>query len=201
MPVSRESGGPHILESLVYLIPALLVIAIAGVLLKTLKLKAPRTPELDAADETEAPETPSKTVTYTARTTLLSKAETQAFRLLYRKLNGIGYLCPKVRISDLISVTTPDAPNQRLKALSQLSQKHVDFAVMSASGKILFAVEVDDASHRAPKAIKRDQFVNEVFAKAKVPLFRGDLSELEQHAGLTAFIQTLIDARAAKQST
>lgn len=184
------------MEQMVYLIPALIVVAIAGTLLKLLKLK----PARSTGTKTAPPEALAIMPVYTSRKTLLTKAETQAFRMLHRKLQGTGYLCPKVRISDLISVQTPDAPRQRLKALSKLSQKHVDFAVMSASGSILFAIEVDDASHRAPKTMKRDQFVNDVFRQAGIPLFRGDLGELETHTELAKMIEALLDQREQRRS-
>ena len=187
------------MDQMIPIIAALILLSVAGLAWKIFRRR------LDAkanAAPKEAPEDGTDTsnvrVDYTSRDRLMTPAEAQAFRLLYRKLRGVGYLCPKVRIADLISVQTPDAPKQRLRELSKLSQKHVDFAVMSIKGDILCAVEVDDPSHRTPKTINRDQFVNSVFDAANIPLFRGDLSELDAHEGLDEFIKDQLAKRAAK---
>ncbi|MEM1037480.1 MAG: DUF2726 domain-containing protein [Pseudomonadota bacterium] len=189
------------MDQMIPIIAALILLSVAGLAWKIfrrrLEAKASTAPKGAPEDRTD---TSNVRVDYTSRETLMTPAEAQAFRLLYRRLKGIGYLCPKVRIADLISVQTPDAPKQRLRELSKLSQKHVDFAVISIRGDILCAVEIDDPSHRTPKTIKRDQFVNAVFEAADIALFRGDLAELDAHEGLDEFIKNQLAKRAAKKT-
>ena len=73
------------------------------------------------------------TVTYAPCKTLVTAPEQTAFQELRKSLNGRGYLCPKVRIADLIEVSSPDRRSWQI-AFNQISSKHVDFAVMSRAG-------------------------------------------------------------------
>lgn len=114
----------------------------------------------------------SEDVIYSSHEMLMSPAEAQTFRVLHKMLAQRGYICPKVRISDLVKVSAPGNASARMRAFSSISQKHVDFAIMTVSGKIIMAIEVDDASHDRPKVQARDALVNMVFDKAGIPLIR-----------------------------
>ena len=109
---------------------------------------------------------------YISAERLLTPTETIAFRQLHQRIKGHGYICPKVRIADLISVEAKGDRGAFLSAFQKISQKHVDFAVMTLSGEILFAVEIDDQSHERKDRKTRDLFVDAVFDEAGIALVR-----------------------------
>ncbi|MFC6198121.1 DUF2726 domain-containing protein [Ponticaulis profundi] len=117
---------------------------------------------------------------YRSRSTILSEAERLAFRQLYRALRGRAYLCPKVRIADILDVERTGDFKKDNPGFLRIAQKHVDFLVTDFDGQILFAIELDDSSHNRAKTIKRDELVNHAFTTARVDLIRvqpGKLSE------------------------
>ena len=128
---------------------------------------------------------------YVNRKYLLTKAELSAFRQLHDGLSGAAHIAPKVRIADILRVERTNNPKIDGPAFSRISQKHVDFVVMSFTGTILFALEIDDRSHERDDRKARDAFVNSAFEKAKVPLFRAKPGKLDKCNDLQAFIQRL----------
>lgn len=119
---------------------------------------------------------------------LLSPAERAAFIDLAKVLAKRGYVCPKVRIADLITVRSKSRSAWQT-AFNKIACKHVDFAVMSKGGDILFAVEIDDRSHQRADRKKRDRLVNEVFAEAGVPLLRAAPGKLQASEQLAAIVE------------
>ncbi|MDJ0920021.1 MAG: DUF2726 domain-containing protein [Henriciella sp.] len=120
--------------------------------------------------------------TYQGKTSLMTRAELAAFRDLYRLLRRQAYICPMVRIADLIEVEAGGDRSAWQSAFNKISAKHVDFAIINLAGDILFAVEVDDASHDRADRKTRDALVDQVFAEAGIPLVRvkpGDVSASE----------------------
>lgn len=109
---------------------------------------------------------------YISAERLLTPTEAIAFRQLHQRIKGHGYICPKVRIADLVSVDAKGDRSAFLSAFQKISQKHVDFAVMTLTGEILFAVEIDDRSHERKDRKTRDLFVDAVFEEAGIPLVR-----------------------------
>ena len=135
---------------------------------------------------------------YDLRGPLLTRTETVAFRQLYKALNGTAHLCPKVRIADILKVRS--SRNRKLDgpAFLRISQKHVDFVVMSFTGDILFAIEVDDGSHLRADRIERDAFVDRCFESARVQIIHVKPGRLGESVELRNRIQTLRQAQEAK---
>lgn len=79
-------------------------------------------------------------------------------------------ICPKVGLKDLFEVNagTPD----RMKYFGKISHKHIDFLICDESLRPLFAIELDDKSHRRADVQERDAFKNRVFESAGFPLYR-----------------------------
>lgn len=101
---------------------------------------------------------------------ILTKREYTFYRLLKREADARGLLiCPKVGLKDLMDVT--DRRNF-LQYFRKISQKHVDFVICDKNLRVLFAVELDDSSHDTEDAKKRDQFKDQAFKAAKIPLKR-----------------------------
>ena len=110
------------------------------------------------------------TFPYGLRDSFLSPAEISFFHVLKGVLGPEYYLITKVRLSDLFYVSKP---RSNRAAFNRISMKHVDFVVCDTKTmRPLLGVELDDASHRNEKAKKRDDFVEKLFATAKLPLLR-----------------------------
>jgi hypothetical protein len=77
-------------------------------------------------------------------------------------------------------------------AFNKISAKHLDFVLVHATNsRILAAIELDDASHRAADRVARDRFVDRALASAKISLVRIPAAANYDPADLTA---TLIAA-------
>lgn len=152
------------------IMPFVLVAAgLALVAMKVLVFRAPRREKVAAATEDSG-----AGAAYSARAGLLSPAEIRAFRMLHRALRGRAYLCPKVRVADLLEVDGPGHRGARERAVSRISGAHVDFAVIDARGRVLFVVQADEASPDAADCGTRDDILERCFALAGVPLLRLD---------------------------
>lgn len=111
-------------------------------------------------------------VSYKANQTLFTSAEADVLRHLRRQIGRAGHVCPCVRVADVLKVEANGDRSAWQRAFNQIAKKHIGFVVTSPNGSILFAVEVDDSSHRAPKRQARDAHLNEVFKLAGVRLIR-----------------------------
>ncbi len=105
------------------------------------------------------------------RNALMSQAEKNFFKVLLQTV-GDGFLITfKVRLADIISVRP--GTNEKQLYQNKINSKHVDFLICDKNDlSAKFAVELDDSSHNAPSRVTRDDFVNEVFNAAGIPLFR-----------------------------
>lgn len=107
---------------------------------------------------------------YRIRDDFLSNAELSFYQALILAVPENLIVCPKVNLGDLFHVSTNE---QRTKYWNQINRKHVDFLVCDRqSMKPVLGVELDDSSHQRADRIKRDDFVDRVFAAACLPLLR-----------------------------
>ncbi len=107
---------------------------------------------------------------YGVRDEFLSPAEISFFHVLKGVLEPGYYLITKVRLGDLFFVRQPHL-NQA--ARNSIERKHVDYVICDAgSMQPLLAVELDDASHRQKDSQESDEFKNQTFAAAGLPLLR-----------------------------
>jgi hypothetical protein len=99
---------------------------------------------------------------------LLSRSERAFYHALKKATGAQWIICPQVRLGDIFL-----APNQEFQWVAKIGSKHVDFLLCEPETfRPVLGIELDDVSHRRPERIKRDEFVNEVFAVAKLPLIR-----------------------------
>lgn len=105
---------------------------------------------------------------YRVRDDFLSPAELSFYQVLKNLLGSRMVIQSKVRLADIFFVSQP----QKYRTFfAKISQKHLDFLVCEAETmQPVFGVELDDSSHDTPSRKKRDRFVDEVFATAKLPL-------------------------------
>jgi hypothetical protein len=107
---------------------------------------------------------------YRLRDDFLSPAELSFYRVVRFALKERAVVCAKVNLADLFFVAQPKE-NQSFR--NKIDRKHVDFLLCHPETmKPLVGVELDDASHRKTDRVRRDEFVDQVFAVAELPLIR-----------------------------
>ena len=102
---------------------------------------------------------------------LLSTGETKFFEALAKVVDPDLYVCPKVRIADLVEVNIPETSKDFWRNFGKISQKHIDFVICKrADFSPLLVIELDGGSHNERRQIQRDELVNKVFMDAEIPI-------------------------------
>lgn len=125
---------------------------------------------------------------YSRQLALLTPAELAFYAVLREAVGDRLLIAPKVRLGDVLTVDR--AAGQRGGgAMSRINSKHVDFVLCDpGTTALLGAVELDDRSHRRADRIRRDEFVNEAFRVAKLPLYRVETARAYSAHDLRAMI-------------
>lgn len=107
---------------------------------------------------------------YGSRGVLLSRGERAFYRALFAAVGDQFLIAFKVRAADLLSCSD-QAWEQGFGHM--VARHHLDFVLCDPeSTEILAAVELDDKSHELPKRKRRDDFLNQAFLDAQIPLIR-----------------------------
>ena len=115
---------------------------------------------------------PELSFPYHIRDDFLSPAEISFYHVLRNVVGEGATVCPKVSLGDLFYAQTGDYGENR-SWMNRIDRKHVDFLVCdSKTMRPVVGVELDDASHQKEERIERDQFVDQVFLAAGLPLAR-----------------------------
>lgn len=102
---------------------------------------------------------------------ILTSPEYRFYLVLKPMMDIRGYIiCPKVGLKDLFEVNA--CTKDRQKHFRKISQKHIDFLICSADLRPIFAIELDDKSHKRADIKERDRFKDLVFESAGFPLYR-----------------------------
>jgi hypothetical protein len=102
---------------------------------------------------------------------LLSPGENRFFVALSQVIPSDTYICPKVRIADLLDVRVEKGDPNFWQYLNAINQKHVDF-VLCRKGDFapLLVIELDGRSHQDRKRTERDRIVDAAFQDAQLPI-------------------------------
>lgn len=104
---------------------------------------------------------------------LLSPAEHRFYLTLRDVVGDAGHVLFKVRLADVLSVSSGLDASSRQAALNQITCKHFDFVVCHKDTyEVIGCIELDDSSHNTARAKKSDAFKNAACASALVPLLR-----------------------------
>lgn len=107
---------------------------------------------------------------YRVRDDFLSEGEIAFYRALVRAAGSDLAVFAKVRLADVLFAMTFE---NRWAANNKIQSKHVDFVLCNPNTfKIAAVVELDDKSHARADRIKRDEFVDNAFKAAGLPLIR-----------------------------
>jgi hypothetical protein len=106
------------------------------------------------------------------RKPLLTAWERRALLSMRAQLPPGFYVCPQVRLADMLRIGGADRMG-RMAALGKVASKSVDFAVVElTSGDVVLVVELDDRSHDQAGRRERDRFVNSVLEYSGIPVRR-----------------------------
>jgi len=109
---------------------------------------------------------------YYIRDDFLSPAEHSFYLVLKHVVSDKVVVCPKVSLSDLFYVRSNDACKFRIYT-NKIDRKHVDFLLCDPKTlRPLVGIELDDKSHQRSDRRTRDEFVENVYAAAKLQLVR-----------------------------
>ncbi len=104
--------------------------------------------------------------------TLLTAAEQKFYEALDAAIDGRLLILSKVRVADLLSVTSASR-SARYRVFRSIACKHVDFVLAEAENlHPIAAIELDDSSHQRADRRLRDQLLDDLFEKAAFPLLR-----------------------------
>ena len=122
----------------------------------------------------------------------MSPAEHNFFFNLKSVVGDSTHIFSKVKLSDLFYAKTGDYGKNR-SYTNRIDRKHVDFLLCdSKTLKPLLGIELDDKSHQRADRQERDDFVNNVFQVAKLPLIHVSVqrgySQTELKAKLSAYL-------------
>ena len=124
---------------------------------------------------------------------LLSKGEAAFFDALTRSIPPYLYICPKVRIADIIETHLARDDPHFWNYQSKINQKHTDFLLVNrADTTPLLALELDGSSHYDKERAKRDSFIDSVFASAGIPILHIPVRGFYQYSDLRHLIETTI---------
>ena len=104
--------------------------------------------------------------------TLLTASEQKFYEALDAAIDGRLLILSKVRVADLLIVTSASGP-ARYRVFRSIACKHVDFVLAKAENlRPIAAIELDDSSHQRADRRLRDQLLDDLFEKAAFPLLR-----------------------------
>jgi hypothetical protein len=108
---------------------------------------------------------------YKLKQGLMSRAEINFYKAFCEYKKDSNLVFAKVRLADIFA---PEATGKSyLASFNKISAKHVDFLVCDKDTFApLYAIELDDKSHRSAKSMNRDEFVNNVFSQTELKLIR-----------------------------
>lgn len=103
---------------------------------------------------------------YLKKEYLLTQTELKFYKLLKQITDELNLvICPQVTLYEIVK-------NKNYKDLNRIQNKTIDFVVTEKNLKIKLCIELDDYTHKKSKRVKRDEFINKLFADLNIKLIR-----------------------------
>jgi hypothetical protein len=119
---------------------------------------------------TTTPDVELEPLPYHVRDDFFSAAEASFYRVMKKMAADRLIICPKVSLAEIFFVSHP---NENAAYFNKINRKHVDFLLCDPNTlKPRLAIELDDSSHKREDRMERDDFVDDVFSTAGLPLVR-----------------------------
>lgn len=126
---------------------------------------------LDVLKNWEPPKAVPEENRYRSRRTILSPTEQTFFKALYEAAVPDHGISLKVRVADILQ--SEGTGSEYMRNFGRIKAKHIDFLLYDTTTfQITAAIELDDSSHWRKDRRERDDFLNESFEKAGIPLCR-----------------------------
>jgi hypothetical protein len=105
-------------------------------------------------------------------------------------------VCPKVSLGDLFFAKSNDSSNFRTYT-NKIDRKHVDFLLCDPKTvRPILGIELDDKSHQRSDRRERDEFVENVFKAARLPLARIPVKQSYPVTQLNSLLQQYVGEKA-----
>jgi hypothetical protein len=128
---------------------------------------------------------------YRVRDDFLSPAELGFYHVLRVAVGDWAVICPKVSLADLFYAKS-GSHTVNTSYTNRIARKHIDFLVCDPqSMEPLLGIELDDSSHSRAARKRRDEFVDQVFAAAGLPLLRQPVRPTYDGRGLSSALRSL----------
>lgn len=139
----------------------------------------------------EKPKTPIE-FPYYQRDSFLSNAEISFYHVVRLVVGESAQVLSKVSLGDIFYVKSSDSSKYRVYT-NKIDRKHVDFLLCNPKAMRPFlGIELDDKSHNRDDRKERDQFVDQVFAAAGIPLLRVAVKHTYSTQEVQALLQPYI---------
>lgn len=103
---------------------------------------------------------------YNKKDYLLTQTELKFYKLLKQITDELNLVvCPQVTLYQIVQ-------NKNFKDFNKIQNKSIDFVIAEPNLKIKLCIELDDYTHNKNKRIKRDEFINKLFADLNIKLIR-----------------------------
>ncbi|MEN9328568.1 MAG: hypothetical protein RI947_1376 [Candidatus Parcubacteria bacterium] len=123
---------------------------------------------------------------------LLNTTEKRLFDTLVSIAGPEKYICPKVRLADIITTALDKTDVDYWSKLNSITQKHVDFVICDRDTFVPIAVvELDGGSHYETARIARDQLVDNAFNDAQIPIIHIPTSKLSDTSSIAAQLRLI----------
>lgn len=110
-------------------------------------------------------------IQYLKKDSLLTETEKSFYVVLQKVVSENYLLFPQVSLLEILSVPKGLSQRSHYSALNKIQAKHIDFLLCEKESiKPLLAIELDDSSHYRTDRMIRDEFLNQAFASAGLPL-------------------------------
>lgn len=139
----------------------------------------------------EQPDAPPE-FPYHMRDSFLSNAEISFYHVLRSIANDSSMVLTKVSLGDLFYVKSSESSKFRTYT-NKINRKHVDFLLCNPKTmRPYLGIELDDKSHQRKDRSERDEFVDQVFKSAGLPLLRVPVRHTYAVAEVQALLQPYI---------
>jgi predicted RNA-binding Zn-ribbon protein involved in translation (DUF1610 family) len=126
---------------------------------------------------------------YFVRDDFLTPAELNFYRVLKSAVSDQALIFTKVNLGDLFYAKSSDYGEYRTYT-NKIDRKHVDFILCDpATVQPILGIELDDKSHQRQDRQERDEFVENIFACAKLPLARIPVKQSYSVTELNSLLQ------------
>lgn len=103
---------------------------------------------------------------YTKKDYLLTPTELKFYKHLKSITDELNLvICPQVVLYEIIK-------NVNYKGFNKIQSKCIDFVITEPNLKIKLCIELDDYTHKRPKRIARDDFLDKLFYDVNIKLIR-----------------------------